>query len=74
MRPLRIENKAAPAFSVVPMGPLCPGRTRFHPSLSEISLLFLSPASVSVTCTFVWLTICSIFFEAYFDLAGLMRQ
>lgn len=73
MRPLRIDNKDAPTFSVVPTGPLCPGRTRFHPSLSEISL-FLSPASVSVTCTFVWLTICSIFFEACFDLAGLMRQ
>lgn len=65
MRPLRVDNKDAPTFSVVP--------TRFHPSLSEISL-FLSPASVSVTCTFVWLTICSIFFEACFDLAGLMRQ
>lgn len=48
VRPLRVGNKAAPAFSVVPMGSLSP-RTRFCSRLFKITLLFLSPASVTYT-------------------------
>lgn len=38
MRPLRVENRAAPAFSVVPVGHLCLRRTRFHPRLLGITV------------------------------------